>query len=625
MAKVVSARRSIAEQTRLRTNLERRFTTQMMSFYEDEFERASEQLEPEPGIGQRLAKIYNPHIQSTIEEFAKRFSLVERKQEADFSYLIQLFNRQFGAQRVVNIEQSVANAIRRVVAVGLAEGFAERELAIYIQEQGKPKFQRYRAARIARTETHMAANFANHEMAKQINLPMQKQWVAVNDGRTRGWHSTMNGQTVGIDEAFDVPISSDATKGTVKMKYPGDPEGGPSNVINCRCVVIYLEPDDVLVEEETPVAQQPPQEQPARGSLGDFDTPVRRAELNDATTPLLSSRAATKAFNERLEENANDSRYEGFSFFKRRSKDDFGKFKISGLNERGASYLLALQDELDDLASRFGIPKLRGYKATGKRNVADMGDAIIGINAKYYNKYAASVGGKESAQTDILKIEKDLEKALNDQAALKTEYEKLADSFNRILDEGELMAFQGHDKKYFWRIKGTKDKLPEDDPRTIMLNDAVKAQKKLTTLNNKVKRLRGKLKDIQSIGLEDDFVPSNPRDLSSKELPHGVTSYFDNNFDQGRSVLYHEFGHHVHQSLGYKGKINRRESKPAIERAFLKNRGGDGWVVSQYSQTNSAEWFAENFSLYFMGKREYCDPRFIKFFNEEVKPYVQGS
>lgn len=247
MARVVSARRSIAEQTRLRVNLERRFTTQMMNFYKNEFERASRNLKPQPGTGQRLARVYDPHIRSTIEEFANKFALVGKKQEPDFNYLIQLFNRQFGSQRVTNITQSVENAVRRVVSLGLAEGLAEAELAKFIADQGKPKFQLYRAARIARTETHMAANFANHEMAKQIELPMQKQWVAVNDARTRSWHSTMNGTSVGIDEDFQVPTpSSGGGVSNVSMKYPGDPSGGASNVINCRCVVIYLEPEDVL-------------------------------------------------------------------------------------------------------------------------------------------------------------------------------------------------------------------------------------------------------------------------------------------------------------------------------------------------------------------------------------------
>ena len=68
---------------------------------------------------------------------------------------------------------------------------------------------------------------------------MFKQWVAVNDTRTRSTHSEANGQRVHMDEKFNV--------GGAEMDYAGDPAGGAKNVINCRCVIIYAdEEDDVL-------------------------------------------------------------------------------------------------------------------------------------------------------------------------------------------------------------------------------------------------------------------------------------------------------------------------------------------------------------------------------------------
>ena len=39
---------------------------------------------------------------------------------------------------------------------------------------------------------------------------------------------------------------------------------------------------------------------------------------------------------------------------------------------------------------------------------------------------------------------------------------------------------------------------------------------------------------------------------------------------------------------------------------------------SSYSEANSQEWFAENFSLYEMGKLDKLDPRFIDFMKEVV-------
>ena len=67
------------------------------------------------------------------------------------------------------------------------------------------------------------------------------------DDRTRDWHRQTNGQRVGIDEAFTVltPIKGGGVV-PKKMQYTGDPEGGASNVINCRCFVVYYDEDDIV-------------------------------------------------------------------------------------------------------------------------------------------------------------------------------------------------------------------------------------------------------------------------------------------------------------------------------------------------------------------------------------------
>jgi len=88
-------------------------------------------------------------------------------------------------------------------------------------------------------------------------------------------------------------------------------------------------------------------------------------------------------------------------------------------------------------------------------------------------------------------------------------------------------------------------------------------------------------------------------------------SYFDNRFDGFRSTLYHEFGHHVHQMYGVKpGEYlsTGYRWKPQVEErlAAIRNRKGPTF----YSDTNEREWFAENFALYFMDKKDKTDPLF---------------
>jgi hypothetical protein len=51
-----------------------------------------------------------------------------------------------------------------------------------------------------------------------------------------------------MDEDFDVVVRGI----TYKMGYPSDPRGGAANVVNCRCTLIYVTPEDeVIVDQDT--------------------------------------------------------------------------------------------------------------------------------------------------------------------------------------------------------------------------------------------------------------------------------------------------------------------------------------------------------------------------------------
>jgi hypothetical protein len=94
----------------------------------------------------------------------------------------------------------------------------------------------YRANLISRTEVHRVAGFANEAVAENMNIDgTVKEWVAIQDARTRLSHSIAAGQRV--------PLESDFVVGGERLKYPGDPKGSAGNTINCRCASIYITPD----------------------------------------------------------------------------------------------------------------------------------------------------------------------------------------------------------------------------------------------------------------------------------------------------------------------------------------------------------------------------------------------
>ena len=83
-----------------------------------------------------------------------------------------------------------------------------------------------------------------------------------------------------------------------------------------------------------------------------------------------------------------------------------------------------------------------------------------------------------------------------------------------------------------------------------------------------------------------------------------------------RSVWYHEFAHHIHQQKFVKTIEDYK--KPLLEKKLKKIGKFRNNSSTQYADWNSEEWFAENFTLYELGKTELVDPKFIKFFEENV-------
>jgi len=156
----------------------------------------------------------------------------------DFEKLIDDYfrNRQL---YLVGITTRIANRIDKIIQNGRAEGLTLREIARNIANDFG--FTRSRASLIARTETHSAATFANHQYYRtagnDYGFNFVKQWVATNDERTRPDHRNANGQVVDMDEDFNI--------GGVLMEYAGDPKGGAKNVVNCRCVIVYKDKDDL--------------------------------------------------------------------------------------------------------------------------------------------------------------------------------------------------------------------------------------------------------------------------------------------------------------------------------------------------------------------------------------------
>ena len=87
------------------------------------------------------------------------------------------------------------------------------------------------AIRVVRTEGNRTMNASAYWNAEELDVPMQKLWVATLGGDTRDSHQALDLQVVGMEETFK--------SGGGEALYPGQ-FGIPSEDIFCRCSVSYI-------------------------------------------------------------------------------------------------------------------------------------------------------------------------------------------------------------------------------------------------------------------------------------------------------------------------------------------------------------------------------------------------
>tara|TARA_R110001632_G_scaffold112351_1_gene223376 strand:+ start:129 stop:902 length:774 start_codon:yes stop_codon:yes gene_type:complete len=245
----ISIRKEYIEQNRLRLGFERKLRLQMQTLFaetgqqaQQDYSKAGRLINTQRDFSTNLKAILDAQYRAVIDEFGLRI-LRYQKQDSQFEVIIREFIKMYGATRVTQISGTTLAQIQRIISAGELEGLGVSTIATNIFESMRGSFSRIRSATIARTETHSAASYANHAVNASLKIPNQKKrWVSVSDLRAREWHTAMNGVEVELDEDFIVPHNGIE----YRMEYTGDPRGGAANVINCRCVTLYVTPEDEI-------------------------------------------------------------------------------------------------------------------------------------------------------------------------------------------------------------------------------------------------------------------------------------------------------------------------------------------------------------------------------------------
>lgn len=146
------------------------------------------------------------------------------------------FARKLSSQKVTLIQETTRKGVQKIIGDGIASGATIDDMADDLRRL-YDGFKGVRAEVISRNETAASVNQGKQDQAletsERLDLKLVKTWVSVQDDRTRESHVAADGQTVGLQDQFQI--------GSAFLNQPGDPMGPPEETIQCRCTLTYGE------------------------------------------------------------------------------------------------------------------------------------------------------------------------------------------------------------------------------------------------------------------------------------------------------------------------------------------------------------------------------------------------
>lgn len=134
-------------------------------------------------------------------------------------------------ENVSSLKKSIMSEVSRGISTGssysqVAQQISRKMIGTYNNPGGSLAY----AQRIARTEGHriqiQSAMDACYK-ARENGADVVKQWDSTLDKRTRKSHKHVDGEIQELDDPF-----------SNGLMFPGDPSGGASEVVNCRCALL---------------------------------------------------------------------------------------------------------------------------------------------------------------------------------------------------------------------------------------------------------------------------------------------------------------------------------------------------------------------------------------------------
>ena len=119
--------------------------------------------------------------------------------------------------------------ITAIVTSSILQGKSIEDIADDLQKRitTMERDSAIRTARTAVTGAQNAGRMDSYAAAAKMGIKLKKEWLATLDARTRYSHAELDGEQVEQDKKF-----------SNGCRFPGDPQGPPSEIYNCRCTLI---------------------------------------------------------------------------------------------------------------------------------------------------------------------------------------------------------------------------------------------------------------------------------------------------------------------------------------------------------------------------------------------------
>lgn len=151
--------------------------------------------------------------------------------------LFNLWVDNYGLELCRDMNNTTKKKLRKALSESIERGEDLRKQVKALLEVADDSFaedKKARATLIARTESCSTMNAGAMELYKAEGINY-KEWISVQDDRTRDSHLLMDGTVIPVTDKFEVPATSQ-TEGAW-MDYAGDPSAPAGQVCNCRCTV----------------------------------------------------------------------------------------------------------------------------------------------------------------------------------------------------------------------------------------------------------------------------------------------------------------------------------------------------------------------------------------------------